>query len=200
MHETAAALCLGALLAASSSAAQIPGGPIGILPPSSAGTTSPPPSAGVPKAGAPAGRAEPAPSKAPLPRGAVLEEVSGLVQEVDRKTFKLTIESVSGPVTLSLDRNTMVYTSTGLGTVLDLAPGQQIRAGRNADYLAYWVQLRASAKTEPGPTPAQGTGPAPAQGTGPAGTAAAPATEGSGKGPGTTPTSPAAPGAAPPVP
>ena len=192
MHMTAAVLCLGALLAASSAAAQIPGGPVGILPPSSPGTTSLPPSAGVPKAGAPAARAEPAPSKAPLPRGAVLEEVSGLVQEVDRKTFKLTIESVSGPVTLSLDRNTMVYTSSGLGTVLDLAPGQQIRAGRNADYLAYWVQLRAPAKTEPVPVPGQGTGSA-------AG-AAAPATEGSGKSPGTTATPPATPGAAAPGP
>jgi hypothetical protein len=192
MHEIAAALCLGTLLAASSSAAQIPGGPVGILPPSSPGTTSPPPSAGVPKAGSAAARAEPAPSKAPLPRGAVLEEVSGLVQDIDRKAFKLTVESASGPVTLSLDRNTMVYTANGLGTVLDLAPGQQIRAGRNADYLAYWVQLRALSKPEPVPTPSQGTGPA--------GGAAAPATEGAGKGPGPPPTPPTTPGALPPGP
>jgi hypothetical protein len=185
MQKTAAALALS-LLAAASARAQVPGG---MMP------TAPPPSL-VPMPGTPppgatrAERAQP-PPKAPLPRGAVLDEVSGNVREVDRKTHTLTIESVAGPVTLSLDRNTMVYTANGLGTVLDLAPGQQIRAGRNADFLAYWVQLRVAPKTEPSPTPAQGTGPA--------GGAAAPATESTGKGAGPAPTPPTSgPGAVPP--
>jgi hypothetical protein len=180
MQKTAAALALS-LLAAATARAQVPGGAM-----------MPPPSL-VPVPGAPrpgTARAEP-PPKAPLPRGAVLDEVSGVVREVDRQTHKLTIESVSGPVTLALDRNTMVYTASGLGTVLDLAPGQQIRAGRNADYLAYWVQLRVPPKAEPSPTPAQGTGPA--------GGAAAPASESTGKGAGPAPTPPTSgPGAVPP--
>jgi hypothetical protein len=85
----------------------------------------------------------------------VLEQVTGTVKEVDRKEHRIVVESSGGVrITLSLDRNTMVYTSSGLGTVLDVVPGAQIRAGRNADMVAYWVQLRPSA-------PPQGQAPAP---------------------------------------
>ena len=192
MHAIAATLSLSILLAGSAARAQVPATPGG-LPPATPPASSPPPNMAVsPPTTLPVPRAEPAPSKAPLQRGAVLEEVSGLVRDLDRKTYKLTIDAASGPVTLALDRNTMVYTANGLGTVLDLAPGQQIRAGRNADYLAYWVQLRVPPKPEPVSTPAQGTGPG--------GGAAAPATEGTGKGPGTAPTPPTTPGAVPPGP
>src|SRR5512133_733305 len=113
------------------------------------GLTSPPPDAR-PPAAAPEPRRDESPAKAiqravpaaPLPRGAVLEEVAGVVREVDRKAQKIAVESGDARVTLSLDRNTMVYTAAGLGTVLDVVPGAQIRAGRNADFLAYWVQVR----------------------------------------------------------
>jgi len=147
-----------------------------------------------PPSPAPAARAEPLPAKAPVPRGAVLEEVSGTVREVDRKAHKLAVETAAGNVTLSLDRNTMVYTTTGLGTVLDVAPGQQVRAGRNADFLAYWVQVRGPAKTEPPTTPGQGTGPA-GGGAAPAGEAGGTGT-GAGPAPGTPPV--AGPGSVPP--
>ncbi|HEY6101036.1 MAG TPA: hypothetical protein VIW03_16490 [Anaeromyxobacter sp.] len=193
MQKTAAALALA--LAASAVRAQVPGAPVGgkvpVMPPPG---TSGPASPGAPAPAAPAGaRAEPPPSKAPVPRGAVLEEVSGVVREVDHKDNKLTVEAVTGPITLSLDRNTMVYTASGLGTVLDLAAGQQVRAGRNADFRAYWVQLRAvPAKAEPVPVPGQGTGPA--------GSSAAPAGESTGKGAGPAPAPPAVPGGAPPGP
>jgi hypothetical protein len=160
------------VLAASPAVAQLlPPGMLGPTP----GAAGRPPGNGtsLPAASqAPDRRAEPAPSKAAIPRGAVLEEVSGSVREVDRKTHRITVDTASGVVTLSLDRNSMVYTATGLGTVLDLAPGQQIRAGRNADFLAYWVQLRAAVAPPPAPAP----------GTGPAGSGAAPATEPSGPG------------------
>jgi hypothetical protein len=181
MQKTAAALALS-LVAASAARAQVPGG---MMPPSLV-----PMPGNMPPQGPRSERPEPVP-KAPLTRGAVLDEVSGLVKDLDRKSHKLTVESVSGPVTLALDRNTMVYTANGLGTVLDIAPGQQIRAGRNADYLAYWVQLRVPPKPEPAATPAQGTGPA--------GGAAAPATESAGKGAGPAPAPPTSgPGAVPP--
>jgi hypothetical protein len=172
------AVCIALVLSAPTARAQAPG-PMG----------GPPLPGGFPPAGAraPAERAPPpsrppepakpaqpsSAAKAPVPRGAVLEEVSGIVREVDRKTHRLTVEAITGPVTLSLDRNSMVYTASGLGTVLDLAPGQQIRAGRNADFLAYWVQVRVPSKPEPAPTPGQGTGPA--------GGASAPAAETTGK-------------------
>jgi hypothetical protein len=119
-----------------------------------------------------------------LARGAVLEEVSGTVRDIDRKAYKVEVDTGSGPVTLSLDRNTMVYTAGGLATVLDVKPGTQIRAGRNADFLAYWVQVRSPAKQEPPSTPGQGTGPA--------GGASAPAGEGTGGGVGPAPSAPGA--------
>lgn len=92
--------------------------------------------------------------------GTVLEEVSGTVQEVDRKAHRLVVDAGGDRVTLSLDRNTMVYTPAGLGTVLDVRPGAQIRAGRNAERLAYWVQVRGPAGAETPSTPGQGSGPA----------------------------------------
>jgi hypothetical protein len=133
---------------------------------------------------------EPPPSaeKPPIPRGSVLEEVSGTVREIDRKAYKVEVDTSSGPVTLSLDRNTMVYTASGLATVLDVNPGTQIRAGRNADFLAYWVQVRTPAKTEPPSTPAQGTGPAGGGG------ASVPPGEASGAAGGATPPAGTAPG------
>lgn len=130
----------------------------------------------------------------PIPRGAVLEEVIGTVREVDREHHRITIDTAAGAVTLSLDRNTLVYGPGGLGTVLDLAPGSPVRAGRNADMKAYWVTVRSPPRTtEPGLTPGQGTGPGggagPPAGEGGPGTPAPPVSPapGSGTGPSTVP-------------
>ena len=109
---------------------------------------------------------------APPARGTVLEQLNGVVKEVDRKGHRIVVESGGAQITLSLDRNTMVYTQNGLGTVLDVVPGAQIRAGRNADMVAYWVQVRPTAPASGAPPV-----PVPGQGTGPAGGAAAPAAE-----------------------
>jgi hypothetical protein len=175
MIRTAAALA--ALLHASYPAAD-QSLPPAVPPGSPAPSTSGP--AGPQETGA-AVRATPPtrPTREPIPRGAVLEEVSGTLERVDRQTHRITVSTPEGPVTLSIDRNTMVYTSAGLGSVADLMPGSQLRAGRNADALAYWVQVRRSAKNEPASTPGQGTGPGggsgpPAEGNAPGGGAAAP--------------------------
>jgi hypothetical protein len=93
------------------------------------------------------------PEARPVPAASVLEEITGTVSAVDRSGWKLEIATAKGPVTLHLDRNTLVYTQTGLGTVLDLSPGQPIRAGRNATFTAYWVQLRPAAAGAPPPGP-----------------------------------------------
>jgi len=195
MPKIAAALALA--LAAASTRAQAPG-PAAGGPPLTPGAAAPAPAEPSTAASAPArttgARAEPPAAKAPVPRGAVLEEVSGVVRELDRKGHKLTVEGVTGPVTLSLDRNTMVYTAAGLGTVLDLAPGQQIRAGRNADFLAYWVQLRLPAQPEP--ASGRGTGAAPAGA--PGGKDAGPATSPPAGSPAPAPASPAPKGGTPP--
>jgi hypothetical protein len=184
MRKTAVALALA--LAASSARAQA-GGPAGGSPPTSGAAPSAPagPAAPTPVVDAPATaaapRVEPPSAKAPAPRGAVLEAVSGVVGEVDSQAHRLTVETASGPVTLSLDRNTMIFVAGRLGTVLDLARGQQVRAGRNAELLAYWVQIRAPAR--PGPEPATGGEAAPAS----AGPASAGEAAGGGAGPAPSP-------------
>ncbi len=137
------------------------------------------------------------PPDKPLPRGAVLEEISGVLEGVDGHAHRITVGTAGGKVTLTVDRNTMVYTSAGLGTVADLVPGSQLRAGRNADALAYWVQVRRPAAGEPQSTPGQGTGPGggsgpPVEGGRGAGTGGASVP--SGVGPGSVSPGPASPG------
>jgi hypothetical protein len=127
----------------------------------------------------------------------VLEQVTGTVREVDRKAHKFVVESGSESITLAMDRNTMVYTSSGLGNVLDVVPGALIRAGRNAEFVAYWVQIRPApgrARAAPAPAPGQGTGPAGSSGQ-PAETTGAPPPPGGGGA--STPVTPGPGGAAP---
>jgi hypothetical protein len=113
----------------------------------------------------------------PVQAAAVLEEITGTVTGIDRKAQRLEVATAKGPVTLQLDRNTLVYTQGSLGTVLDLAPGQAVRAGRNATSTAYWVLVRpASANAPPKPAsgPGSAAGPRPAPIAGPAGGTASP--------------------------
>ncbi len=178
MVKTALALALSAAALSAGAQTSIPGGSgRGMMPPM---MPTPPSASPTPNTSSPA-TAPRKDGKEPVERGTVLEEVSGKVAEIDRRAHKLRVETASGPVTLSLDRNTMVYTGTGLGTVLDVVPGAQIRAGRNADFLAYWVQVRAV------PQPPAST---PGQGTGPAGGSSATGTENVGPGAGAAPAPP----------
>jgi hypothetical protein len=99
---------------------------------------------------------EPTAPKRAVPPSAVLEEVAGTVQRVDHESHRVEIATPAGPTALKLDRNTLVYTARGLGTVLDLAPGSELRAGRNSSFVAYWIQVRAPGGTPPA---APGSGP-----------------------------------------
>jgi hypothetical protein len=165
MRKTALALALAAAVPAGAQTpvpqAPAPGGERSpaALPTPPAMSPIPAPSTASPPAPTPPSPSPGLPNRQSVERGTVLEEVSGRVADIDRRSHTLKVETVSGAVTLSLDRNTMVYTAVGLGTVLDITPGAQIRAGRNADYLAYWVQVRA-VPAPPASTPGQGTGPA----------------------------------------
>lgn len=124
--------------------------------------------------------------KKPSP-ATVLEEVTGTVVSVDRQTRHVELTTAKGPVSLGLDRNTLVYTQGGLGSVLDIAPGQPIRAGRNAVSVAYWVQIRPAGNARTPSTPAQAAGPS--GGAGPS----TPDTTGSGATPPSGPATPAGP-------
>jgi hypothetical protein len=159
MARTVLALLAAALLPAVA-AGQSPAEPVAPPAARDAAGTGPaeaaPSPAGKDATSAPAG----AGGKA-LPRGAVLEDVSGVVRELDRRTHRLEIDTPTGRVAVTLDRNTLVYGPRGLATVLDVQPGSLVRVGRNADFLAYWVAVRATpAPQEPSSTPGQGTGPA----------------------------------------
>src|SRR5512138_891893 len=119
------------------------------------------------KGAKPAAQPPPAP-----PATVVLDEVVGTVRSVDRQAHRISIETPKGPVELSMDRNTLVYLPRGLGTVLDVAPGAAVRAGRDGDFLAYWLQVRptetptraAGATPGQGSSPTQGEGPPPSEG------------------------------------
>jgi hypothetical protein len=74
-------------------------------------------------------------------RGALLVEVVGKVAAVDRAGHRISVDTPRGRVDLSLDRNTLVYLPTGVGTVLDVLPGAAVRAGRDGDFVAYWIQV-----------------------------------------------------------
>jgi hypothetical protein len=170
--------------------------------PAGGGAAASPP-AGAPSSAPPAGEVRgvlPPPRLVPLPedgkpRGTVLVEVAGTVREVDRAHQRVTIDTGAGAVTLSIDRNTLVYGPGGLGTVLDLAPGAPVRAGRNADMVAYWLTVRPPAARPPSPAPGQGTGPGGGAGP-PAEGGAAPGPAGPG---GASPAGGGAPGGQPPA-
>ncbi|ACL65740.1 conserved hypothetical protein [Anaeromyxobacter dehalogenans 2CP-1] len=162
--------------------------PVGQLPPPRA-IPDPTPAAGE-KGGAKARDGKDAKPAKPLPRASVLEEVVGTVKEVDRAHHRLTIDAAAGPVTLTIDRNTLVYGPAGLTTVLDVVAGASVRAGRNADDLAYWVTVRGPQR--PPSTPAQGTGPG-GGGPPPAGEGGAPAPTAPPPGPAPGSTSPGPP-------
>jgi hypothetical protein len=155
------------LTAALPALAQGPVDPAGRLPPV-ASPAQPAPPGETPRRAVPVER-----TPATLPHGAILEQVSGTVVSVDRQAHRFTIDAAGQKVELSMDRNTMVYTPSGLGTVLDVVPGAPVRAGRNAELVAYWVQVR----PVPGKSPTTGVESTQGQGTGPAGGSAAAASE-----------------------
>lgn len=88
----------------------------------------------------------------------VIEEITGTVASIDRRSQKVEIATSKGARILSLDRNTLVFTTAGLGTVRDLKPGVAVRAGRNALSSAYWIQIWPSSPL-PGVAPSGPAGP-----------------------------------------
>jgi hypothetical protein len=175
---------LSRLLLAATVAAQ-PLGPAHAAPEDARPGGASPPAAAPPTAQPAAGAKQRSQAaRKPLPPAAVLEEVAGTVSAVDREAHRIDVATDAGPVELWLDRNTLVYTARGVGTVLDLAPGVVLRAGRNAGFVAYWIQVRSPSGSVPSPAP----------GTGPGGGSGAAATEGGGAPGGAPSGTPGAPG------
>jgi hypothetical protein len=118
---------------------------------------------------APAAPAAPSgPAAAERSPAAVLDEVSGTVQSVNRQQQVLTIATGGGTVDVRLDRNTLVYQPGGATTVLSNKPGATVRSGVDSARRAFWVQLRppeaaaATPATSAAPAPPATAAPAPA--------------------------------------
>ncbi len=72
-----------------------------------------------------------------------LRTISGTVAAVDAAARTLTVQGPDGLAALELDRNTVVFLDSHLGTVRDLWVGAPVRASYGGDRRAFWVELRA---------------------------------------------------------
>jgi hypothetical protein len=110
-----------------------------------ANDTSPPTADRPAKKPAPAVR----PPGAPV---ASLPSVEGELVEVDHRAHRLRLRTTAGEVLLAFDRNTLVRTPAGAATPLHLVAGAKVRAGRDGDARAAWVEVLAPPSTpKPGP-------------------------------------------------
>jgi len=90
----------------------------------------------------PAAARQPRAAVAPLDGGAPgFHLVSGSLERVDWETRRITLATPSGAESLPFDRNTSVYLEDREGTLLDLKPGQRVRASLASDGRAYWVEV-----------------------------------------------------------
>jgi 2-oxoglutarate dehydrogenase E2 component (dihydrolipoamide succinyltransferase) len=132
--------------------------------------------------------AAPAPPAAPEPdRAARPRTVTGTLSAVSLPDRSLTLAAAEGPLQLSLDRNTLIFLETRMGTVRDLSAGLTARALVGARGEAYWIEILpmgAASPSAPQAPPAPPPAAAPAR---PASPPEAPAS------------SPAAPAAPPPA-
>jgi hypothetical protein len=104
-----------------------------------------------------------------------LRTVSGEISALQWQERRFTVDGADGPVTLRVDRNTLVFLDERIGSVRDLAVGTLVRAniGGN-DNLASWIEVRphpgadeakaAAVTTLPGGTTGSGSGSAASSG------------------------------------
>ena len=104
-----------------------------------------------------------APTAPPADAAARPKTVSGTLSEVVPAQHRVTMAAADGPVTLSLDRNTLVFLETRQGTVQDLAAGLPARASVGPKGEAYWIELLppGAASPTPPPSPASTTSQSP---------------------------------------
>ena len=81
--------------------------------------------------------AAPSTAQPPGPR-----TVAGKIGLVALAESRLTLEASDGTLPLVIDRNTLVFLETQLGTARDLAPGMPARISVAADGRAVWIELR----------------------------------------------------------
>src|SRR5512138_2622482 len=70
--------------------------------------------------------------------------VSGKVTALGWPEPRFTLDTGEAPLTVGIDRNTLVFLESRLGTVRDLVVGLPVRAGLSGANLAAWVEVRPS--------------------------------------------------------
>ncbi len=90
----------------------------------------------------PASARQPSAAVAPVDGGAAgFHVVSGSLERIDWEARRIRLATASGAESLPFDRNTSVYLEDREGTLLDLKPGQRVRASLASDGRAYWVEV-----------------------------------------------------------
>ena len=87
------------------------------------------------------------PARPPAAPTASLPTVEGELLEVDHAAHRLRLRTAEGELLLFFDRNTLVLGPAGAATPLLLTVGARVRAGREGDTRASWVELKAPSST-----------------------------------------------------
>jgi hypothetical protein len=87
------------------------------------------------------------PARPPTAPTASLPTVEGEILEVDHATHRLRLRTAEGELLLFFDRNTLVLGPAGAATPLILTAGAKVRAGREGDTRASWIELKAPPST-----------------------------------------------------
>jgi hypothetical protein len=138
-------LALGALLLAIPASPARAAEPVPTLP-----TLPPPPASG----GADARDRTTVGTTPPAPPRLDVRTVAGKISAIDLPGRTLTLAAADGPLEVSLDRNTMIFLESRLGSLRDLAVGVPARANVSGERnLASFVELKPRGIA---PTPAGG--------------------------------------------
>ena len=122
---------------------------------------APQPPITVPERSPDAAQGAPKPDLAPKPK---LEEpsrpdvrtVAGEIGSVEWNEHRFTLEAADGPIAVHVDRNTLVFLESRLGTVRDIYTGLPVRVGlEGAQNLATWVEVRPPGSTATSSKPEQ---------------------------------------------
>jgi hypothetical protein len=106
---------------------------------------SPPDPSAASVAPGPAAAPDPSAAAAPLEqeRGADVRTIAGKVAALRWDEGRFTLEAADGPVSIRVDRNTMVLLEARAGTLRDLTVGLPVRASvRGVENLASFVEVR----------------------------------------------------------
>jgi len=81
------------------------------------------------------------PDPSPPPRSQA-RTIAGTISEVAAAGRSIVLQAADGPVSVRIDRNTMIFLDANQGTARDLAVGMPARVSLGPNGEAHWVELR----------------------------------------------------------